>query len=233
MSPPMTRTPSMSWMQRTTAVAMPSPGSSETPKVSPGASAAARTIATQTRYLLVACEALPGAGSSASASSTGIAAMSGGLRGTCAAAVTASVAVAAGLATRSHDQSTRPASSASATQTSFGERDIGAPRAASGRPEGPYLVRNGGIVGTGCGFRYWMNRIHGPLPGGAERDGRDQPKPRGATAPRGRHQNFAVNSTPYVRGSLRKPVRLLKSIAPTTRVWSVRLRPNTATSYWP
>lgn len=47
------------------------------------------------------------------------------------------------------------------------------------------------------------------------------------------HQNFAVNSTPNVRGSLRKPVRLLKSIAPTTRTWSVRLRPYTATSYWP
>src|SRR5690606_32253121 len=42
-------------------------------------------------------------------------------------------------------------------------------------------------------------------------------------------QKRVRSSTPQVRGSLRKPVRLLKSIAPTTRVWSVMLRPNSAT----
>jgi len=50
---------------------------------------------------------------------------------------------------------------------------------------------------------------------------------------RGFFQNRAVNSNPYVRGSLMKPVRLLKSMPPTMRVWSVMLRPNTATSYLP
>src|SRR3546814_10371780 len=44
-------------------------------------------------------------------------------------------------------------------------------------------------------------------------------------------QNFAVKSTPIVRGSLMKPVRLLKSMPPTMRVVSVMLRPNSATSY--
>lgn len=43
-------------------------------------------------------------------------------------------------------------------------------------------------------------------------------------------QNFAVNSTPQVRGSLMNPVRLLKSMPPTMRAESVMLRPNTARS---
>jgi hypothetical protein len=38
-------------------------------------------------------------------------------------------------------------------------------------------------------------------------------------------QNVALNSTPQVRGSLRKPVRLLKSMAPTIASSSVMLRP--------
>jgi chitinase len=50
------------------------------------------------------------------------------------------------------------------------------------------------------------------------------------TAERAFPQNFIVNSAPTVRGSLMNPVRLLKSIAPTMRVWSVMLRPNSATS---
>ena len=42
-------------------------------------------------------------------------------------------------------------------------------------------------------------------------------------------QNLALNSKPTVRGSLMKPVRLLKSMPPTMRAWLVMLRPNTAT----
>ncbi len=48
-----------------------------------------------------------------------------------------------------------------------------------------------------------------------------------------RNQNVDLNCTPHVRGSLMKPVSLLKSIAPVTRIWLVMLRANTATSYLP
>lgn len=47
---------------------------------------------------------------------------------------------------------------------------------------------------------------------------------------RTRNQKRAVNSRPHSRGSFRKPVRLLKSIAPTTTSSSVMLRPYIATS---
>ena len=38
-------------------------------------------------------------------------------------------------------------------------------------------------------------------------------------------QNRALNSSPHSRGSLIMPVRLLKSMPPTTRIWLVMLRP--------
>ena len=40
-----------------------------------------------------------------------------------------------------------------------------------------------------------------------------------------RHQNVALNCTPYVRGSLTMPVRLLNSMAPRAWTWLVMLRP--------
>ncbi len=46
-------------------------------------------------------------------------------------------------------------------------------------------------------------------------------------------QKLALNCTPKVRGSLMKPVRLLKSMPPTIRIWLVMLRPNSAASYLP
>ena len=46
-------------------------------------------------------------------------------------------------------------------------------------------------------------------------------------------QNLALNCTPQICGSLRKPVRLLKSMAPTATTSSVMLRPNSAASYFP
>jgi len=46
-------------------------------------------------------------------------------------------------------------------------------------------------------------------------------------------QIWALTCTPQVRGSLMKPVRLLKSMPPTMRVWLVMLRPKTAASYLP
>lgn len=52
----------------------------------------------------------------------------------------------------------------------------------------------------------------------------------GASPLRTRDQNVALNSTPQVRGSFMKPVRLLKSMPPTIASSSVMLRPNTATS---
>ena len=41
---------------------------------------------------------------------------------------------------------------------------------------------------------------------------------------------MALNEAPKLRGSLMKPVRLLKSMPPTTRIWLVMLRENTAAS---
>lgn len=46
-------------------------------------------------------------------------------------------------------------------------------------------------------------------------------------------QKLARNCAPTMRGSLMKPVRLLKSIAPVTRIWLVQLRQNTDNSYAP
>ena len=46
-------------------------------------------------------------------------------------------------------------------------------------------------------------------------------------------QNVVFTSTPQVRGSLMKPVRLSKSIAPSREMWLVMLRPKTAASHLP
>ncbi len=48
-----------------------------------------------------------------------------------------------------------------------------------------------------------------------------------------RDQKRARSSTPTIRGSLVKPVRLLKSMPPRTLISSVMLRPKRATSYLP
>jgi len=70
---------------------------------------------------------------------------------------------------------------------------------------------------------------------GLRAGGRACPPPRGRQAARGvlqgaTPQKRALNSMPHVRGSLRKPVRLLKSMPPTMTSSSVMLRPNAATS---
>jgi TPR repeat protein len=48
-----------------------------------------------------------------------------------------------------------------------------------------------------------------------------------------RTQNFALNCTPKICGSFRKPVRLLKSMPPVATSSSVMLRPKSAASYLP
>jgi TPR repeat protein len=48
-----------------------------------------------------------------------------------------------------------------------------------------------------------------------------------------RAQNFALNCTPKICGSFRKPVRLLKSMPPVATSSSVMLRPKSAASYFP
>ena len=47
---------------------------------------------------------------------------------------------------------------------------------------------------------------------------------------RRRHSQLTRNCTPTTRGSLMKPSRLLKSIAPFTRIWFVQLRQKAAAS---
>lgn len=46
-------------------------------------------------------------------------------------------------------------------------------------------------------------------------------------------QNIILNWVPTIRGSLVNAVRLLKSMAPTVRIWFAQLRQKPATSYLP